>query len=216
MRAAISAAPPPGGTSRRCRGTSSPAQASPASHQGPRLLRRRCRDGVQAHRISTDPVAGRQRTYLFALVRAGAVIQERQSRGDRSCRLDPSVRRHRVSADQAGTRGYGSDGTSGQWQVARLRPCPMSSVRDILKAALCPSTAHSRTSSASVRASGQQLLLAAPQPALPPPHSGCDPNAQSPCSADGAGLRRHAFSTRYTRNSTRDREAWRPCPTNSV
>ena len=135
---------------------------------------------------------------------------------DRSCRLDPSVRRHRVSADQAGTRGYGGGGSSGEWQVARLRPCPMSSVRDILKAALCPSTAHSRTSSASVRASGQQLLLAAPQPALPPPHSGCDPNAQSPCSADGAGLRRHAFSTRYTRNSTRDREAWRPCPTNSV
>jgi hypothetical protein len=32
-------------------------QASPASHQGPRLPRRRCRDGVQAHRISTDPVA---------------------------------------------------------------------------------------------------------------------------------------------------------------
>jgi hypothetical protein len=37
-------------------------QASPASHQGPRLPRRRCRDGVHAHRISTDPVVGRQRT----------------------------------------------------------------------------------------------------------------------------------------------------------
>jgi len=31
-------------------------QASPANHQEPRLPRRRCRDGVQAHRISTDPV----------------------------------------------------------------------------------------------------------------------------------------------------------------
>jgi hypothetical protein len=50
-------------------------QASPASHQGPRLPRRRCRDGVQAHRISTDPVAGRQRTHLVALVRAGAVFK---------------------------------------------------------------------------------------------------------------------------------------------
>ena len=31
-------------------------------HQGPRLPGRRRRDGVQAHRVRTDPVAGRQRT----------------------------------------------------------------------------------------------------------------------------------------------------------
>jgi transposase-like protein len=37
-------------------------QASPASHQGAPAPAPRCRDGVQAHRISTDPVAGRQRT----------------------------------------------------------------------------------------------------------------------------------------------------------
>jgi hypothetical protein len=39
---------PPGGTSRSCRGTSSPAQASPASHQAPRLPRGHCRGGVRS------------------------------------------------------------------------------------------------------------------------------------------------------------------------
>ena len=54
-------------------------QASPASHQGPRLPRRRCRDGVQAHRISTDPVAGRQRTPPRRAGPCRRGIQERQA-----------------------------------------------------------------------------------------------------------------------------------------
>ena len=54
-------------------------QASPASHQGPRLPRRRRRDGVQAHRISTDPVAGRQRTPPRRAGPCRRGIQERQA-----------------------------------------------------------------------------------------------------------------------------------------
>ena len=54
-------------------------QASPASHQGPRLPRRRCREGVQAHRISTDPVAGRQRTPPRRAGPCRRGIQERQA-----------------------------------------------------------------------------------------------------------------------------------------
>ena len=46
-------------------------------------------DGVQAHRSSTDPVAGRQRTPLVALVRVGAVCMNGKliQRPDESYRL---------------------------------------------------------------------------------------------------------------------------------
>ena len=47
--------------------------------KGPRLPRRRCRDGVQAHRISTDPVAGRQRTPPRRAGPCRRGIQERQA-----------------------------------------------------------------------------------------------------------------------------------------
>jgi putative transposase len=47
--------------------------------KGPRLPRRRCRDGVQAHRISTDPVAGRQRTPPRRAGSCRRGIQERQA-----------------------------------------------------------------------------------------------------------------------------------------
>jgi putative transposase len=56
--------------------------ASAAGHQGTRLAGRRSRDGVQAHRVRTSPLARRQRTHLVALVRAGARFQKGNSSND--------------------------------------------------------------------------------------------------------------------------------------
>ena len=50
-------------------------RAAPATrHQGPRLPGRRGRDGVQADRVSPDPVALVNAPHLVALVRAGATF----------------------------------------------------------------------------------------------------------------------------------------------
>jgi len=45
---------------------------APAGHKGTRLTGSRRRDGVQAHRVGTNPLARQQRAHLVALVRAGA------------------------------------------------------------------------------------------------------------------------------------------------
>ena len=50
--------------------------AAAANHQGTRLTGRRSRDGVQAHRVRTSPLARRQRPHLVALVRAGARFEK--------------------------------------------------------------------------------------------------------------------------------------------
>ena len=59
-----------------------------ASHQGPRLPRRRCRDRVQAHRINAP--------HLVALVRAGAVFKNGKliERPDESEARDQHVAGH--------------------------------------------------------------------------------------------------------------------------